>query len=109
MMKFYTKIFAFVLKEIGKAASFGTRKSQVQILPPRPPSNKIGGTEILTARVSARKANKRETNSGSVFAGVYWQRTTEAPVPPGRPPAWIRTTELDKILKARNLLILKSR
>ena len=31
--------------EIAEAASFGTRKSQVQILPPRPPSNKIGGTE----------------------------------------------------------------
>jgi hypothetical protein len=25
---------------------FGTRKSQVQILPPRPPSNKIGGVEF---------------------------------------------------------------
>ena len=30
--------------EIAEAASFGTRKSQVQILPPRPPSNKIGGS-----------------------------------------------------------------
>jgi hypothetical protein len=35
----------FILMEIAKVASFGTRKSQVQILPPRPPSNKIGGTE----------------------------------------------------------------
>jgi hypothetical protein len=35
-----------VFKEIAKAASFGTRKSQVQILPLRPPSNKVCGTEF---------------------------------------------------------------
>ena len=43
-LKFY-KIICFVLMEIAETPSFGTRKSQVQILPPRPPSNKIGGTE----------------------------------------------------------------
>jgi hypothetical protein len=32
--------------EIAKAASFGTRKSQVQILPPRPPSNKMSGIKF---------------------------------------------------------------
>jgi hypothetical protein len=36
-MKFCENI-CFILREIAKAASFGTRKSQVQILPPRPPS-----------------------------------------------------------------------
>jgi hypothetical protein len=44
-LKFYTNICS-VFKEIAEAASFGTRKSQVQILPPRPPSKKIGGIEF---------------------------------------------------------------
>ena len=35
--KFYTTNIASVLKNLGWAVCFGTRKSQVQILPPRPP------------------------------------------------------------------------